>query len=202
MIAAFSPVALHSLRLPTWSQPQHHGSQRFKLLSGPSDKAITGDGLVKNEVNVPHRKPPLERRHFIRQTLEATAILGAATCWGPLSAGSAPPIAIIAEELGYFPVTNSKDETVYVPKRIQRKSSDQAVALARKLRESGAVLYTAYWCPHCARQRELWGREAWKELRNVECAPKGFNAQPGICMAKYVDGCKKASRNVLFNLSG
>ena len=119
-----------------------------------------------------------------------------------MSAGSAPPIAIIAEELGYFPVTNSKDETVYVPKRIQRKSSDQAVALARKLRESGAVLYTAYWCPHCARQRELWGREAWKELRNVECAPKGFNAQPGICMAKYVDGCKKASRNVLFNLSG
>ena len=91
------------------------------------------------------------------------------------------------------------DKTVYVPKRIQRESSDQAVALARKLRQSGAVLYTAYWCPHCARQRELWGSEAWKELRNVECAPKGFNAQPGICMAKSVDGCKKASRNVLFN---
>lgn len=103
-------------------------------------------------------------------------------------AHAAPPIAVIAEELGYFPVTNADHETIYVPKRIKRESSDQAIQLARKLRESGAVVYTAFWCPHCARQKELFGREAWKEVRNVECAPKGYNAQPGICLAKQVDG--------------
>lgn len=63
------------------------------------------------------------------------------------AAQAAPPIAVIAEELGYFPVTNAEKETVYVPRRIKRESSEQAVKLARKLRESGAVIYTAYWCP-------------------------------------------------------
>lgn len=106
----------------------------------------------------------------------------------PQTAEAAPPIAVIAEELGYFPVTNTKNETVYVPKRIKRQSSEQAVQLAKKLTESGAVTYTAFWCPHCQRQKELWGQEAWKQLRNIECSPKGYNAQPGLCLAKRVDG--------------
>jgi hypothetical protein len=107
----------------------------------------------------------------------------------PRTASAAPPIAVIAEELGYFPVTGANQETVYVPKRIRRKSTDQAIQLARQLRALGAVSYTAFWCPHCARQRELWGREAWKELQNLECASKGYNAQPAVCFAKQVDGC-------------
>ena len=126
-----------------------------------------------------------------RQLFKHAATVGMGLLAGSLNseeALAAPPIAIIAEELGYFPVTNSANETVYIPKRIKRQSSDQAIQLARKLRESGAVMYTAFWCPHCARQRELWGREAFAELRNVECAPKGYNAQPGICFAKQVDG--------------
>ncbi|KAL7570874.1 hypothetical protein ACA910_018937 [Epithemia clementina (nom. ined.)] len=106
-------------------------------------------------------------------------------------AQAAPPIAIIAEELGYFPVTNGKNQTVYVPKRIQRDSSDQAVALAQQLRQSGAVVYTAFWCPHCARQKEILGRQAWHELlqNNIECAPQGYQAQPTLCLAnKKVSG--------------
>ena len=138
------------------------------------------------------------RRWFAKQLgilLGASTTMTVAGALSPSSIGgqtsvanAAPPIAVIAEELGYFPVTNSENETVYVPKRIKRESSEQAIQLARKLRETGAVVYTAYWCPHCARQKELFGREAWKELRNVECAPKGYNAQPGICLAKQVDG--------------
>jgi hypothetical protein len=104
-------------------------------------------------------------------------------------ASAAPPFAIIAEELGYFPVTNSKGETVNVPKRINRASSEQALKLATALKEKGAVVYTAYWCPHCARQKELFGREAWHQLiPNVECAPKGYNSQSNLCFAKHVDG--------------
>jgi hypothetical protein len=106
---------------------------------------------------------------------------------------AAPPIAIIAEELGYFPVRNRLNETVYIPKRIQRPSSDQAMALAeRMVQQQRVMVYVAYWCPHCARQRELWGRQAWGLLQShgmvLECAPQGYEAQPFICATKQIDG--------------
>ena len=103
-------------------------------------------------------------------------------------AGAAPPIAIIAQELGYFPVTNSQGETVYVPKRVARDSSDQALALAHHLRNIKARVYETYWCPHSARQRELFGRQAWDVVDHVECSPKGYRAQPTMCTSKHIDG--------------
>ena len=103
-------------------------------------------------------------------------------------AGAAPPIAIIAQELGYFPVTNSKGETVYIPKRVSRESSDQAMALAHHLRNIKARVYETYWCPHSARQRELFGRQAWDVIDHVECSPKGYRAQPTMCNSKRIDG--------------
>lgn len=59
------------------------------------------------------------------------------------AANAAPPIAVIAEELGYFPVQNKAGEMVYIPKRIQRQSSQQAIDLAKKLSKAGAVMYGA-----------------------------------------------------------
>lgn len=44
------------------------------------------------------------------------------------------------------------------------------------------------WCPHCARQKELLGREAFQYIKYVECSPKGFGAQPLLCNKKDVDG--------------
>ena len=53
-------------------------------------------------------------------------------------------------------------------------------ALARHLREKGAVMYGAYWCPHCTEQKALFG-DAAKDLPYVECDPKGLNARPDLC---------------------
>jgi uncharacterized membrane protein/glutaredoxin len=53
-------------------------------------------------------------------------------------------------------------------------------ALARHLREQGAVMYGAYWCPHCTEQKVLFG-DAAKDLPYVECDPKGVNARPDLC---------------------
>ncbi|HEY7435052.1 MAG TPA: vitamin K epoxide reductase family protein [Methylomirabilota bacterium] len=53
-------------------------------------------------------------------------------------------------------------------------------ALARHLREKGAVMYGAYWCPHCAEQKALFG-EAAKDVPYVECAKDGINARPDLC---------------------
>jgi uncharacterized membrane protein/glutaredoxin len=55
-----------------------------------------------------------------------------------------------------------------------------AEALARHLRESGAVMYGAYWCPHCSEQKALFG-EAAKDLPYVECDPGGVNPRPDLC---------------------
>ena len=53
-------------------------------------------------------------------------------------------------------------------------------ALARHLRESGAVMYGAHWCSHCSEQKTLFGPAA-KDLPYVECDPKGVNARPDLC---------------------
>ena len=103
----------------------------------------------------------------------------------PKSSLAAPPIAIIAEELGYFPVQNKQGEVVYIPKKIQRSSTEQAVQLAKQMNQRGIVMYGAYWCPHCARQREVFGKEAWSYIPYVECSPKGYGFQ-GAC--SNVDG--------------
>mmetsp|Transcript_16882 Transcript_16882/g.34879 ORF Transcript_16882/g.34879 Transcript_16882/m.34879 type:complete len:253 (-) Transcript_16882:3357-4115(-) len=132
--------------------------------------------------------PTESRRSFGTRTLGFLGLVAATTTCTARTARAAPPFAIIAEELGYFPVNNAQNQTVYVPKRVQRQSSEQAVALAQALKDQGAVLYTAYWCPHCARQKELLGRQATSVIRNVECAPRGFQAQPQLCAAQKIEG--------------
>ena len=71
---------------------------------------------------------------------------------------AAPPIAIIAEEMGYLPVTNKEGGTVYIPAKIKRSSTDQAIALANRLKSRGSLMYGAYWCSHCQNQKELFGK--------------------------------------------
>lgn len=59
--------------------------------------------------------------------------------------------------------------------------------LAEHLTEVGAKMYGAYWCPHCADQKELFG-EAVKAIPYIECAPDGENAQPQLCQEKALQG--------------
>lgn len=60
-------------------------------------------------------------------------------------------------------------------------SSTAEIELARHLKAIGAKMYGAYWCPHCHDQKELFGKEAVKELPYVECAPDGVNSQTAVC---------------------
>jgi len=71
---------------------------------------------------------------------------------------------------------------------IQAESSAAKVELASHLAASGAKLYTAYWCPHCHEQKELFGRQASEKLTVIECAPDGRNSQTALCEAKKIDG--------------
>jgi len=58
--------------------------------------------------------------------------------------------------------------------------SGSEAALARHLRESGAIMYGAYWCPHCQEQKTLFG-DAARDVPYVECDPNGVNARPDLC---------------------
>lgn len=59
--------------------------------------------------------------------------------------------------------------------------------LADHLRETGATMYGAYWCPHCAEQKELFGQAA-DQLPYVECDPNGNSPQPQLCKDKEIPG--------------
>jgi uncharacterized membrane protein/glutaredoxin len=64
-------------------------------------------------------------------------------------------------------------------------SPDQLSALADHLRQSGAVFYGAYWCPHRQAQKQMFGAAA-PQLPYVECDARGTDAQPGACQAAGV----------------
>jgi uncharacterized membrane protein/glutaredoxin len=65
------------------------------------------------------------------------------------------------------------------------QSATQLEALAVYLKESGAVFYGAYWCPHCQTQKKMFGAAA-DQLPYVECDARGTNPQPAACQAAGV----------------
>jgi uncharacterized membrane protein/glutaredoxin len=71
---------------------------------------------------------------------------------------------------------------------VRAESTAATIALAEQLTAKGAKMYTAYWCPHCHEQKELFGREATEKLTVIECAPDGRNSQKELCEAKKIEG--------------
>jgi hypothetical protein len=120
----------------------------------------------------------------------AAAALLLAAVGIPRPSRAAPPFAVMSEEVGYFPVSDPAlgGATVMVPAPVRRESTEQATSLARYLRSSGAVMYGAFWCPHCRRQRELFGREAFGYVDYVECDPRGYMSKFATCAADGVEG--------------
>ena len=49
-------------------------------------------------------------------------------------------------------------------------------------------MYSAYWCPHCHDQKQLFGKKAVKELIIVECAKDGKDNQYNLCREKQIEG--------------
>jgi len=75
-----------------------------------------------------------------------------------------------------------------LPPPVTAASTPAAIALADHLTAKGAVLYTAYWCPHCFEQKQMFGKEAAGRLKVVECAPDGRNSQAELCASKKLQG--------------
>ena len=95
----------------------------------------------------------------------------------PLLAALAFPNAVNAEHL------KGPKELI-----ITSESTKESIELAKYLKNNGVVKYSAYWCPNCLDQSELFGKEAYKELNVVECARDGKNSQTQLCIDKKIEG--------------
>lgn len=66
-------------------------------------------------------------------------------------------------------------------------SNEKLDNFAKCLTEKGAVMYGAFWCPHCENQKEVFGN-SFQYVNYVECDPNGYNAQPWLCKEKQITG--------------
>ena len=71
---------------------------------------------------------------------------------------------------------------------VTSESSKESIELAKYLNDNGVVKYSAYWCPNCLNQSELFGKQAYGELNVVECARDGINSQTQLCIDKKIKG--------------
>ena len=71
---------------------------------------------------------------------------------------------------------------------VTSERTKESIKFAKYLKINGVIKYSAYWCPNCLNQGELFGRQAYKELNVVECARDGLNSQTQLCIDKKIRG--------------
>lgn len=72
--------------------------------------------------------------------------------------------------------------------RSQTPTTNPRLELAQCLTEKGVKFYGAFWCPHCAEQKALFG-SAKNKLPYIECGVIGDSrGQTQICMDKEISG--------------
>lgn len=94
-----------------------------------------------------------------------------------------PPIEIRDKD-GFIAIP--RPQTDPVPPHgweVTTTSGENEIALAKHLTETGAKMYGAFWCPHCFEQKQILGKEAFKEINYIECDPQGENPQRDACIA-------------------
>jgi phage baseplate assembly protein gpV len=63
----------------------------------------------------------------------------------------------------------------------RHRQSNRLNAFAQCLADKGAKMYGAYWCPHCADQKERFG-DSFKYAPYVECGVKGSRTPAPACV--------------------
>ena len=71
--------------------------------------------------------------------------------------------------------------------REEKISSEKVDEFAKCLTSNGAVMYGAFWCPHCAKTKKRFGN-SFRYIEYIECDPRGDNAQPGLCQENGIRG--------------
>ena len=67
--------------------------------------------------------------------------------------------------------------------KVPREKVDE---FTKCITDKGAVMYGAFWCPHCARTKKHFG-SSFQYVNYVECDPRGDNEQSELCIEKSID---------------
>ena len=108
---------------------------------------------------------------------------------GGLMLSSATALPATALPVTAAILSGSRPQTRQIPSTSppSPKTSQAArLALARHLSAIGARVYTAYWCPHCQAQKDMFGSAALASLNVIECADDGPNSRWELCKAKRI----------------
>ena len=98
---------------------------------------------------------------------------------------------LIIPLFGFLTLLNALNSShLYNQKEIivTSESTKESIQFAKYLSDKGVVKYSAYWCPNCLIQSELFGKQAYEELNVVECARDGLNSQTQLCIDKEIKG--------------
>lgn len=83
--------------------------------------------------------------------------------------------------------TSKNREVLPTPEPSTQVVAGKYDAFATCIKDSGAVFYGAYWCPHCNNQKEAFGTS--KDLiPYVECSTSDGKDQMQICKDKQITG--------------
>lgn len=114
----------------------------------------------------------------IGQIFFTAIVVGMVTLVGTLAIYAPPPnnnsgVTIVENPgkpaiISFRPVEEPKPGVGW---EVTTTSGEAEIALARHLKQTGAKEYIAWWCPHCHEQKLLFGKEAYKELDHIDCAP-------------------------------
>jgi len=63
---------------------------------------------------------------------------------------------------------------------VHHQQTSRFNAFAQCLSTKGAKMYGAFWCPHCAEQKELFGA-SFKYVNYTECGIKGSRELTQVC---------------------
>jgi len=76
---------------------------------------------------------------------------------------------------GFTSVSNAQQQTQ------NYSQSNDNIALAKHLHSIGAIMYGAYWCPYCEKQRKMFGQAAFAQIKYIECDPRSTSSRPDLC---------------------
>ena len=99
---------------------------------------------------------------------------------------------VMASTLGVYADVNSpvtaSDSTAQSGFEITTQSGPAENALAQHLKDTDAIFYGAWWCPHCFDQKQLFGDEAAEAVPYIECATPDGQAQTAACQEAGITG--------------
>ena len=95
---------------------------------------------------------------------------------------------MVMDKKGFVAILGLSIALVTVRAACTDELGDTYVGFAQCLTNKNVTMYGAYWCPHCANQKKLFGTQGFEKVKYVECAVGGPSAQPVLCTEKKIEG--------------